>query len=583
MKNLIYLFSLIFIFTSCEGSRKTLSCETYAEAADPDTTDYSTDWAKIKGLNVSFGSINEHYAKAQVPSVPLTTAWRGSGWKGERVAAMLVLWSPEAAEQVECEFSTLKSSDGSILDASVARARFMRYVITDSFGEGCAPRDDLAPSLVADGLDTLKCYNMEAKTTRPVWLSFDIPANANPGVYNGTLKVYAKGQKTTSLDISLEVFSHTLPEAKDWVFHLDLWQHPSAVARVHGVELWSEEHWKLLEAPMKLLASAGQKVITATLNKDPWNVQTYDPYDDMIKWTKNKDNTWSYDYKIFDRWVELMMNIGIKKMINCYSMAPWNNELHYYDQKLGKQVKISANPGTKEFRDLWSPFLKDFKKHLSEKGWLDITNIAMDERTPEVLKATLDLLKEVAPELGVALADNYKSYKKYPYIKDICMDYGAVYDEADLKYRKDNNLISTYYAYCATKFPNVFTFSDPTEAVYISWYSTAYDLDGFLRWAYNSWPENPLTDSRYKTWSAGDTYIIYPGPRSSIRFERLREGIQDAEKIRILRKKFKDENNQDKLNALNNEVARFRVTGEPATSCREMIDNAKKVLEDLSR
>lgn len=29
--------------------------------------------------------------------------------------------------------------------------------------------------------------------------------------------------------------------------------------------------------------------------------------------------------------------------------------------------------------------------------------------------------------------------------------------------------------------------------------------------------------------------MIYPGPRSSIRFERLREGIQDYEKIRILR------------------------------------------------
>ena len=28
--------------------------------------------------------------------------------------------------------------------------------------------------------------------------------------------------------------------------------------------------------------------------------------------------------------------------------------------------------------------------------------------------------------------------------------------------------------------------------------------------------------------------MIYPGPRSSIRFERLREGIQDYEKIHIL-------------------------------------------------
>jgi hypothetical protein len=34
---------------------------------------------------------------------------------------------------------------------------------------------------------------------------------------------------------------------------------------------------------------------------------------------------------------------------------------------------------------------------------------------------------------------------------------------------------------------------------------------------------------------------VYPGPRSSIRLERLREGIQDFEKIRILREQWKSE------------------------------------------
>lgn len=33
---------------------------------------------------------------------------------------------------------------------------------------------------------------------------------------------------------------------------------------------------------MRQLADAGQKVITATLNKDPWNNQCYDAYADMI-------------------------------------------------------------------------------------------------------------------------------------------------------------------------------------------------------------------------------------------------------------------------------------------------------------
>ena len=34
---------------------------------------------------------------------------------------------------------------------------------------------------------------------------------------------------------------------------------------------------------------------------------------------------------------------------------------------------------------------------------------------------------------------------------------------------------------------------------------------------------------------AGDTFLVYPGGNSSIRFEKLREGIVDYEKVRILR------------------------------------------------
>jgi hypothetical protein len=135
---------------------------------------------------------------------------------------------------------------------------------------------------------------------------------------------------------------------------------------------------------------------------------------------------------------------------------------------------------------------------------------------------------------------------------------------------------------CANKFPNAFTFSDPAESAYIGWYAKAAGLDGFLRWAYCSWVENPVMDSRFRTWPAGDTYIIYPDARSSIRFERLREGIQDAEKIRILREQF-HVSSPAKLERLNAEVAKFNIPSAPQTPCSEMLRQAKKVLEELSR
>jgi hypothetical protein len=59
-----------------------------------------------------------------------------------------------------------------------------------------------------------------------------------------------------------------------------------------------------------------------------------------------------------------------------------------------------------------------------------------------------------------------------------------------------------------------------------------------LRWAYNSWPAHPELDSRFRYWASGDTYIVYPGARSSVRFERLIDGVELFEKVHTLRKNY---------------------------------------------
>ena len=79
---------------------------------------------------------------------------------------------------------------------------------------------------------------------------------------------------------------------------------------------------------------------------------------------------------------------------------------------------------------------------------------------------------------------------------------------------------------------------------------------GFLRWAYNSWVEDPIRDSRFRKWAAGDTYLVYPEGRSSIRFERLVEGIQDWEKIRLLKTEFSGDD--AKLQTLHDLLEPFR-------------------------
>lgn len=577
---------LLCCITGCQPQRAVKTCTTFGELPDP-TTDTLSDWSKVPaGLNISFASIDTRYAKSVAPDITKTLTTKLVGWKGEKLSAQVLLWTVEDVKQVECEFSEFRSSAG-LMDAGIAQARFVRYVMTDEFAEGCGYRkpEDFSASLSADMLDNLDCFDISAKTVRPVWITISIPDMVAAGDYKGKLTIFANREKSHELEIELTVQDQVLPPPSQWVYHLDLWQHPSAVARAQNLKLWSDEHFNAMKPLYKMLADAGQKIITANINKDPWNNQCYDRYEDMIIWTKNPDGTWTYDYTIFDKWITFMQDLGINKMINCYSLAPWNNELCYKDEASGELIIVKADPGTKAFEEIWPPFLTDFVKHLKEKGWLNKTNIAMDERSPEVMQATMDLLQKVAPELGISLADNHKSYKKYPYIKEISVAASAKVDSADITTRREKGLITTYYVCCSDKFPNMFTFSDPAEATYSAWYTVAADLDGFLRWAYNSWVENPLTDSRFRTWPAGDTYIVYPEARSSIRFERLIEGIQDAEKIRILRKELKDTNtveSLEKLVELNNEIAKFN-TINPAEPCGEMVSKGKLLIERVSR
>ena len=517
--------------------------ETFSEPEDPVTltSEQEVAWDNVdNSLNAAWGSTDVAYQRSVVPSGLSQEPCRLTVWKGERASAQLVLWTGEEKLGVKCRVSEFRSAD-SRMPSSVASSYFVRYTLADQvtpeFLKSHRYKKGKTPSQIApDMLDTLDRFDMQARTARPVWISLNIPQDAQPGVYKADVTVSHRGFGKTVLPIEVEVLDHTLPSPQEWGYHLDLWQHPSSVARAHGLEMWSDAHFAALEPVMKRLADAGQKVVTATLNKDPWNHQCYDAYEPMIKWTKHEDGTWTYDYQVFDRWVQFMLDLGISREINCYSMVPWNCELEYFDAAQSQVITVKAEPGTEIFVEMWTPFLKDFKQHLSQKGWLTFTNIAMDERAPEAMQAAADLLMACAPEMGFALADNHRSYEKFTMMRDVCVSLRhSLVSQEDIDKRREQGFYTTFYVCCNPSYPNTFTTSAPYESEVLGWYNVAHDYDGMLRWAYNSWAEAPEYDSRFGTWMSGDTYFVYPFNRSSIRFEKLIDGIEVAEKIRHLR------------------------------------------------
>lgn len=560
----IFSFISVFAVVALTGCTcKTV--ETFEEAADPValSNEAKEAWDDVKrGMNVAWGTPDLVYSRSEVPQ-NLTDNYKATAWKGERVSAQAVLWTAKDIEGVECEISDFVA-DGATLPASIAEARFVRYTLADKVDKSClCGRPNGHPAILqADMLDNIEKMDIEENTTRPIWVSVAVPHDAKAGVYKATLKVSRCGLGSKKLPLEIEVIDQELAKPADWKFHLDLWQHPSAVARAEGVDLWSEEHYEAMRPLMQMLADAGQKVITATLNRDPWQYQCFDDYEPMIYWYRYDNDEWKYDYSRFDKWVEFMMSLGVDKQINCYGMLPWGKcTLDYQDMrsdaKDNRNRKISTTPQEDKYEQVWGPFLRDFSAHLREKGWLHITNMAIDERKPEDMDVAAAMIKKYAPELGFAMADNHDSYKRYSNMRDVCVGQKhSVMAQEEIASRRANGDVSTFYVCCSTLFPNAFTNSQPYESELLCLYAVAHDYDGMLRWAYNSWPARPEYDSRFRYWASGDTYIVYPGARSSVRFERLVDGVELFEKVNTLRAKYADK--PEVLVPLEAELAKMR-------------------------
>ena len=582
MKKLIILGAFLFSINSLNAQTST----NYEEASNPISTNPSL-WVKVSAPQVSWGSTDIRYKKEEpAPIARLKKDINLTAWKGERVSAQLVVWTPEALDNLSFIVSDLTSGKETISKDNV-RTGFVRYVMTDELNKdgkgGCGYRksSDYDSTLVADPIDHIaSTLTVPANATQGGWISVRVPQQVKAGKYTGTVTVKDGDKVLSELKLAVNVKNRTLPASTEWAFHLDLWQNPYAEARYYNVEPFSKEHFDRMRPDMQNYVDAGGKVITASIMHKPWNGQTYDPFESMVTWLKKADGTWYFDYTVFDKWVEYMMSLGVKKQINCYSMVPWRLSFQYFDQASNSFKYLDAKPGEAAYDEFWGNMLTSFAKHLKEKGWFDICAIAMDERPMEVMQKTLKVIRKADPDFKVSLAGNYHEEIE-PDLYDYCIVIGQNFPEEVRLRRVAENKRTNYYTCCTEAHPNTFTFSDPAEAAWMSYYSSKKHLDGYLRWAYNSWPLEPLLDSRFRSWAGGDTYLVYPGARSCIRFERLIEGIQAHEKINILRQEFEKKGNKAGLKKIEKMLAPFNLGSMPEIPAAITVNRANQILNSF--
>ena len=513
-----------------------------------DTTLNPEAWrTQSRGLHVSFGSTDELYFRTEVPQLEKDVAnWTATVWKGERLNAQVLIWSPDTLQQLRVSVSDLKNKNGKVITKNNAQVNMVRYVVSNypyaAKNGVCGGAPDTILYLMPDRFESFDRFDLPGKTVRPVWVSLNVPQSAEIGIYKGTIEVNSQNNHQT-LQVQVTVQQQTLPKPHDWKHRLDLWQNPSIIAHYYGVKLWSEDFRSLLKKHFKLYADAGGAFITANVVHAVW---ADDTYESLVQWIKRKDGTWKFDYNFFDQYVQLAMEAGVDKAITIYSPIPYGEAFRYLEEATGNYINESWSPTSDKFKTNWNIFLTDLKMHLEKKGWFNKTYIGINENAPEQTMAAIKMVRAHSPKWKITYAGDWHP-ELDSLLTDYCFLYGKESGVEAVKSKRARGLTTSYYVCCTPPYPNNFVFSPPVEGRWISWYTIAHGYDGFLRWAYDTWPSDVMHDARNIHWTgeAGDCFIVYPGANSSIRFEKLREGIVDFEKARILRAKAATSTNSE--------------------------------------
>lgn len=513
------------------------AAEPYIEPADTNSFP-AAEWQAITGpLSMQWVTKDAHFRQRKAPQrLSGITDTTVTAWRGERIGLEALIVATKEEGPLSVRLSSL-SRGGKKYGAPGSGAAFMRYVITTAYNTCGYPSDTIPTFTLADMIDLPDArVTMEPMTVRPVWVSVEVPSNLPAGLYTAKVDLMKDGVKKPlkTLTLNVEVADRSLPAPKDYAFYLDFWQQPYAISRYYGVKPWSDEHLRLLEPYADMLARAGQKTVSTILFYEPWGEQSNDKFEPMVETVLLPDSTWQFDYTIFDRYVEWMASRGIDANISCFTMIPWDMNFRYFDKGAGEYRYLKTTTSSREYKQLWTAFLKGLADHTRAKGWFDKTMIVMDERgLPDMLNAYA-VAKEAVPDFKMSLAGNYHrelvdSLDSYTVIK------GDWFPADVLGRRRDRGFISLLYTCCATPAPNIFSNNAPADGAYLPVYATATGFDGYLHWSFTNWTDHPLTDTRFRMFAPGDTYVVYPDGRSSLRYERMLEGIQMSEKIRLLR------------------------------------------------
>lgn len=409
----------------------------------------------------------------------------------------------------------------------------------------------------ADAILSADSFVLKRLETRALWVELRLPEDATPGTYDYTVTFY---QSTRSADETIlgtvtahvEVLPYRMPSPREYRFHLDLWQHSSNLARKHETPLWSDAHFAVLEQYVRSLGKLGQKAATVVASDIPWQGQGCvneerrgaDLYEyNIISVTKDVSGAFHYDYTAMQRYIDLCAKYGVDREISVYGLCNvWAlaGEDVAPDYPDGVRISyIDETDGCRHFMHTAAEiddYIRSLHDYFRATGQLEKVRLAADEPGDvEKYRRILAHIFEIAPGFHCKAAINHAEfigefgkevYDFAPFITCVMAEHDKL-----MEYKKTmTGKRFLWYVCCGPDFPNTFLRSGLTESYLIGVLTSFAGLDGFLRWNYTVFNDDPRADIRYGNFAAGDTNFVYPAkngaPLLTLRYKALHRGIE---------------------------------------------------------
>jgi hypothetical protein len=460
------------------------------------------------------------------------------GIRGEYLSAQCVVHARTDLTRLKVSVSQLKQEGdkGSVPSASIT-SNFIGSVLIHQNTPNHLDSDLLrpAPALFPDYLSEVKTVSISEGTYQPIWLTIRIPSNAREGKYSGVIAV-TSDKCSASIPVYLTVFPLTMPGES----HLSCTMWYSMKPEYHDFgKLYSDKYYDILETIANNMAEHRQNVFRISLN--------------TVLSTIDNEGKLSFNFSNFDRHCNVFWNTGMMDFLETGFVATfgetegegrWSStEIVLRDFPVTKSAsgEIYDMPG----EDYLRQFLPAFESHLQDRGWLDKTlfHIADEPSVHNVIpwREASDFVHRYAPTLRRidAIEMTYAANRLEVWVPKLNFldTYFDIYKQA--QWAGNELWYYTTGIYQGGAYPNRIVDGPIIDTRIMHWLNYRFGITGYLHWGYNQWTGDPYKDPGMH---CGDGWQVYPkddGVINSIRWEQLRNGIQDYEYFWLLEDKIK--------------------------------------------